>query len=372
MNRRNWARNKLLHTCIMISVAIGLSACTTHSSALATRVVPFPSLQQATLVEDPNGMFLLAGTDQYLPGVLHSTNSYPYFGYSTFQLVGNRWIRLMGANKRGWSGNTIFPQGAAYNPLTHSLLTISHGPKGFQTWFMKSGTWVPTSRSYSEIDEKQTYLDGMYFDSSIGKVILFGCHYNVTSHTAGANLQSETVFTNIWDWTHVGWQLMTTSIGGPCPWVDGIAFDAATNSAVVLSQTGSPSRSVTWEWNGKWYVVPCSTNPPIRQNSSMVFDPQTNKVVLYGGQGWLQFYDDMWEFSGSQWRQLYLKHNLGGLSWQAISFDVASGNMIMTGGAERTSSSRLRFNNFTWGWDGKQWNRMIQAGRLLLRGSEDT
>jgi hypothetical protein len=133
------------------------------------------------------------------------------------------------------------------------------------------------------------------FDSQRRVVILFG----VTEKNG------RTAVT--WIWRAGSWSAATPATSPPAQYGTPIAFDAATQTVVLMGVSGPTldSPSTTWTWDGTtWIQLHPSTNPPGRIQAAMGSDPTTQTVILFGGyQGFgpANQLSDTWAWNGANW-----------------------------------------------------------------------
>jgi hypothetical protein len=84
-----------------------------------------------------------------------------------------------------------------------------------------------------------------------------------------------------------------------------MAYDPDIQKIVLFGGAGPewpPVNNDTWLWDGTgWSEGPAAPNAmKPRDGAEMVYDPDIHRLVLFGGSGFLG-YDDTWLFDGSQW-----------------------------------------------------------------------
>lgn len=211
-----------------------------------------------------------------------------------------------------------------------------------------------------------------------------------------------------------GW-IKVSQVGEPPARAGGaMTYDAATKMIVLfggmyqMPRGGYLELHDTWLWNGAiWHQAHPPINPPIGLGASMVYDPATRSVVLFGsvhgetetwgwnGTTWKEYhtvqrpppyslwypmvYDNkdhlvvlvqqhfssaqygMWTWNGVTWKEhpAPLGMELPGLA--AMAYDQATGDVVLYGGP---SPSKLlahklgissSFVSLTWTWNGSIW-----------------
>lgn len=101
-------------------------------------------------------------------------------------------------------------------------------------------------------------------------------------------------------WTGTAWKQVITYDGGPA--MPAVAFvgDPASHNDVVLTESGQ-----TWLWTGVWTRAHPGTSPPIVSSAASTYDAATGQVVMFGGAGTTSratgLYDQTWTWNGSDW-----------------------------------------------------------------------
>ncbi len=126
----------------------------------------------------------------------------------------------------------------------------------------------------------------------------------------------------------------------------------------------------TWEWNGTTWtnVTPASGNPSARSNAGMAYDPSTQQVVLFGGFHSIPptTYTDLgdtWVWNGSTWTQAATtgpsaRVNVG------MAYDQHNNQLILFGGNDRSGN----FND-TYEWTGSSWTKLSPPDSPTVRSS---
>lgn len=108
----------------------------------------------------------------------------------------------------------------------------------------------------------------------------------------------------------------------------------------------------------KWTRVELSLSPDKREQAAMVYDPTAGNVVLFGGQGEFNLLDDTWIWDGEQqtWSEVLEMPGMAPLNPRpsarkaaAAAYDPNSGKMLLFGGEGAGVDEVL---GDTWLWDG--------------------
>jgi hypothetical protein len=123
--------------------------------------------------------------------------------------------------------------------------------------------------------------------------------------------------------------LSATPSGRCC---SGIAYDAAHYYTLLFGggDSGQPNpnpQNDTWIWRNGWYKLSPATSPSPRNGTSLVYDPTTGTVVLFGGADANGNYlNDTWTWDGITWTQQFPPVSPPGraLDVQEMAYDAAT------------------------------------------------
>jgi N-acetylneuraminic acid mutarotase len=207
----------------------------------------------------------------------------------------------------------------------------------------------------------------MVYNPANGKVILFG-----GSDKDGNSLRD----TWAYDPTANTWTDLRPTGSVPPEGDYSMVYDSA-RGMVILVGEGSDDAvfCATWAYDSAantWTELhPTGSVPPARLFRSMVYDPATGRVILFGG---LQlsfetltfaYFNDTWAYdsAANTWTEL---HPTGSLpparEGHAMVYDPASGKVILFGG----SGEGFGYLNDTWAYDptAKSWASLTPTGDL--------
>ena len=221
-----------------------------------------------------------------------------------------------------------------------------------QSWYQLVPAANPSVRSTPAIT----------YDAAHGQVVMFG-GYN-------GNFLNDT-----WLWNGTTWrQVFPQNSPSPRSNVQ-MVYDPARGNVVLFGGLTSISTRAddTWVWDGtNWTnVTPANpANSPTggRASASMVFDPVTNNVTLFGGLnsgGMVQ--DDTWVWNGSAWTNVTPASSAnsptGGREGASMAYDAAAGNVVLFGGSDEYGNDQ----NDTWTWNGLNWTQQSPANPPAAR-----
>ncbi|MFB9275395.1 cadherin-like beta sandwich domain-containing protein [Cohnella cellulosilytica] len=144
-----------------------------------------------------------------------------------------------------------------------------------------------------------------------------------------------------------------------------MAYDEKYNNVVMFGGEGNSSLlDDTWIWTGgainSWAEVLPTTKPAKRKHAAMAFDPVSQSVILFGGEGQSgTLLGDTWKWDGSFWTQMTgLTPSPSARSGAQMASDGQ--NLILFGGYTLSGSTKVP-NRETWLWDGTSWSNATPA-----------
>lgn len=221
------------------------------------------------------------------------------------------WLNKLGAFSLGWMGLMILLVGyRAMRPQnTWQLVEPAHSPPGL------------TSAALA-------------YDTQRSVAVMFGGTSQWTQE-AGWNSIDDT-----WEWDGNDWIEAHPEHSPASRYGAAAAFDEKRGVTVLFGGTGQdePFYGDTWEWDGvDWRKASPAQSPSARQAPVMYYDPTRETVILYGGSSYDSetmsnlFFDDVWEWDGSNWKQIPLEQSRRTAS-SAIVFDpFKQSPMLMDG-----------------------------------------
>ncbi len=135
--------------------------------------------------------------------------------------------------------------------------------------------------------------------------------YNPNSQTVmlfgGSN---GTALNDLWEWRGTTWAQLTGAGPGARQFAV-MAYDVTRNNLVLF---GGSNAAVTTLFSDTWLRSPSTgwtstsaTGPAGRFRTGMVWDPELQRVVLYGGSNLANELYDQWEWNGTSWTQVTLE-----------------------------------------------------------------
>ena len=140
-----------------------------------------------------------------------------------------------------------------------------------------------------------------------------------------------------------------------------MAYDPVRKRTVLFggfAENSSPDD--TWEFDGhRWEKISTPTNPGGRGHHSMVYDPSRKKILLYGGDTDWTIKGDVWAWDGKNWEKL--SDNGPARILSAVAFNPQNNKLYVFGGNGGDHATKVYSD--LWEWDGKTWTR-IEKGEV--------
>jgi len=142
-----------------------------------------------------------------------------------------------------------------------------------------------------------------------------------------------------------------------------MVYDFARDCFVAMLDDFAPHLLEATEWDGtQWREHSTVHAPTPRQAYGLAYDITRSRVVLFGGMRSVSgtLLDDLWEYDGADWVERTPTVRPPARRGHAITFDLARGNVLMTGGF---GGGALLTD--TWRWDGVAWHSIPAASPLF-------
>ncbi|MEB2311422.1 MAG: hypothetical protein OZ928_06205 [Polyangiaceae bacterium] len=195
----------------------------------------------------------------------------------------------------------------------------------------------------------------MAYDPLRGRTVMYG------GVTASNNYLYDT-----WEWLGSGWQRACEYPDCPSLTSPALAYDA---KAKVTLLFGDDLFNTLWSWNGVTWTKLCGygtacAGPSARMMSTLAYDPNRERTVLFGGMSSGAARNDTWEWDGSQWIQACVTtpciNNKPSPRYGAsMAYDGGSGGVLLLFGGTTNGTDRL---SDTWEWNGSVWTRRATSG----------
>jgi hypothetical protein len=329
----------------------------------ATTAAPSARAQAAMAYDAAHHAVVLFGGDPGSPATFSPTND-------TWTWDGQTWTQRHPATTPGSLSDPAMVYDAARGQLVLVGTCYDFNPecegstfqRPLQTWTWDGSDWT---RHQTTSDPSGRHAPALAYDEARQQVVLFGGCCNAPS---GRPLTPGFGDTETWDGTT--WTLhqpaqqpldSTWLAMGYDPTSQRIllfgALDHNDDLFSLVHTYGVPSE--TWTWDGvDWTHEQPSTSPPPRQNAAMALDPQTHRLVLFGGcprtgggsptNCQSQPLGDTWTWDGSSWAQLQPPMSPPPRGGAHMAADLDRGNDVLFGGSTTVPGGGPTTTNDTW------------------------
>lgn len=241
----------------------------------------------------------------------------------------------------------------------HQNTVMFGGTNNNDPIFSDTWTWDGASRTWTEqhpsVSPSARGNGGMAYDFAAGRVILFG-------GGPGGNI----ALSDTWSWNGTDWEALSPA-SSPGPRA-GHAMVSDPDRARIIMWGGtdfgsdpqhcpSGSCSETWEWDGGNWGMVATIGPPARVQPGMAY-LGGGRVLLFGGLDAQQHpLGDTWMFDGltHTWSQLWPATSPPARGGHVMMFESDTGRVLLYGGDIGTQPM---FND-TWEFDGVNWHQVF-------------
>jgi hypothetical protein len=258
-----------------------------------------------------------------------------------------------------WQHVMVYDRARARSVLIGGRGASQEDPR---TWELDGDRWIPIE---TDVDVPLLrFLHAGAYDAGREETVIFGGRYE------------DIDLGDTWTWDGRAWS-DRTPIDGPTPSPrhgHAMAHDAARNQVVLYGGMSSAGELAdTWVWDGaSWSEVSPRSSAPSpgpRSEHTMVYDPESEQILLFGGAGrssWAgsQTENALWAWDGQAWREVAPASTEDapvGRFGHAMVFDAQRRQVLLFGGDYLwlyQGSARVRSPlRDTWTWDGATWTR---------------
>jgi len=199
------------------------------------------------------------------------------------------------------------------------------------TWEWDGTTWVQKCTSGCTPPGTRN-TPSMSYDAAQHAIVLFGGY--------GPGLLNDT-----WEWNGSTWAQVTTTIPRPSPRSSpAMGYDPVRKRIVIFGGNLVPAicgahSDETWELDlatnpATWTIVATPQRPdPRGENSHIVYEPNRNGMVLFGGTDFCTTtFDDTWEYDGETWVQISTSTAPEGRHGHDMVYDAVRQEIVLFGG----------------------------------------
>lgn len=214
-----------------------------------------------------------------------------------------------------------------------------------------SSTNPPTSRSGHILA----------FDVESQKIFLFGGY-------DGENFLDDTWF---YDFKTKIWTQVSLELKPSARWTHAMVYDSSNEKMILFGgYNESGCLNDTWVFDltdNSWKEMKPENTPSPRHTHTMVYDPDNQKVILFGGNSWGAQQRDMWtyDYQSNQWDQIIPDLSPPSKSIHAMSLDSDNRKIILFGGYGAYDS----ITDDTWVYDisNNTWEEMSSISKPNAR-----
>ncbi len=237
------------------------------------------------------------------------------------------------------------------------------GSPSNDTWAWDGHTWTqlhpavaPSIRDNAE----------MVYDTVRQRIVLFG---GVVS--AGVYLS------DTWEWDGNIWTELHPALSPPSLPRRAMAYDATRGRTVLLVE----SEAYTWEWDGgSWTKSATQIPAPLSGygERQLGYDAVSQRVIEFGGWSYSAgvYVSDTWQWDGQQWTRLTPPASPPGRLGHKLVSDSTRQRIVLFGGFGFVSANTEGDFNDTWTWNGTTWHEQIDdsyvPGQLSAAAMDDT
>lgn len=199
---------------------------------------------------------------------------------------------------------------------------------------------------------------GVAHRTTARRTLAFGLSYG---------LQAET-----WEHDGVAWHLLAPPVQPPARQQFTMAYDSQRDRVVLFSGVGTLGGMFgdTWEWDGATWLQRATTGPVGRQDASMAFDRRRGRCVLFGGSAVnVGLVGDTWEWDGTTWMPRVFGTRPTPRSGPALGYDPNRARVVLHGGLDLSGASGV--SDQTWEYDGVSWQLVATGGGPGGRNKHD-
>src|SRR5947208_14049577 len=108
----------------------------------------------------------------------------------------------------------------------------------------------------------------------------------------------------------------------------------------------------------RWVRLSPATSPPARSYLAMTYDPASGKIVMFGGFDGTGYLNDTWTFDGVTWTLVATDTPPPARAAAQMAYDGVTRQVVLFGGYDGTN-----YLGDTWLWDGRtsQWTQAAPA-----------
>lgn len=127
---------------------------------------------------------------------------------------------------------------------------------------------------------------------------------------------------------------------------------------------GNKTYGDVWEWNGtEWRELKLDAPPAVRESYAVAVDKKKNQAVMFGGYGETDLLNDTWTWNGESWQEIETSSQPSTRMNSSMAYDEKRGEIVLFGGIDYTGVL-----GDTWLWNGEKWTRKTTVSSPDARG----
>ncbi len=166
------------------------------------------------------------------------------------------------------------------------------------------------------------------------------------------------------------WQQLSPVKSPQARYFPAMAYDPVSEKVVLFGGEGNNANlNDTWVFDGtNWTQLHPTVAPPVRNGATMAYDRSLKKLVMFGGFNVNQYLQDTWEWDGaaSTWTQVVMKNPPPKATGAMLFTDPRSGRAMMFGGYN--AFQVIPAYNVTYRFNGVYWSRLNPSTTPFPRG----
>jgi predicted phosphodiesterase len=215
---------------------------------------------------------------------------------------------------------------------------------------------------------------GFVYDSGSDRIILFGGYH---PYQTGYGMKEDAFWTydyddNFWNNMDWDWQEMTPAIS-PEPTSDpAMAYDVESDLAIMFGgiKEGWSFSNETWsyDYNTNTWINMSPTVTPSLRTTNMVYDEESDIMVMFGGSNGSSLFGDTWTFdyNTNTWTNMSPAEAPSNRSLSSMTYDTNLDRVILFGGENGT-----HYLNDTWTYDYNSNTWTMMSPVVSPAGRED-
>lgn len=263
-------------------------------------------------------------------------------------------------------------------PVPRSFAVFRRDPVRDVIWMLGGlSEYTLTSSAIIYLDDFWRYQDGQW-NTATGSTTQYPSQCATPLSTFDTKREVLVVLcggSEIFEWNGTEWKAPSVEKTPDARRFAGFAYDKTLQKAVLFGGYDEVNfRDDTWTWDGTtWTNVKPKTKPKKRGQMAMWYDPLAHKTLLYSGVGredideHVTRFEDMWAFDGTQWSEVTVSGDKPGIRFGSqYVIDPNTDKLLLFGGLlavvdpENSNNVTQTYMNDTWSWDGGQskWTKI--------------